>query len=656
MLRFLFAISLFSGIVLAGGMIWILDVVDLDHEQALDSIVDHTERDNTLIYARDGKMIAEVFSRYRIYVPWEEMPAMMIDAVLAIEDRNFFTHRGVDIKAMLRALWSNVKAGRVKQGASTITQQVVKNYSLNRKRTLQRKLKEIFLAVELERILPKEKILTIYLNNFFLGNRSYGVGAAARRYFGKKVQNLTLAETALIAGMFRAPGKYDPLRFPRAARRRQLQVLQAMAASGKIDSAQMHTAAREDLRFHPYRAPRLETAPHFVDYVIKKAATILDWPTIGDQGLRIHTTLDLDSQRQATKTIADVAKITKYKEVAAMEAALLSVDPLNGEILTMVGGRDYRQSKFNRTVQALRPPGSAFKPIVYSYALARGMTWNDVSLLAPISIEAYRPRERRGEFIKETTLYRSFYKSLNLPVIDLAKKFGVKRIIEHAQQLGIESQLKEEAGTVLGGSDLRMTEMAAAYAVFANAGVRTWQIAIRKITDRHGNVLYRAPAREERQAEVLSPQVSYMMTAAMQDVFRHGTASRYRNMHRWAAGKTGTSDGAKDNWFCGYSNERVTVVWVGKDDFSQNSRRTYGATVALPLWAKFMQAVTSPHARRGFAVPTGVVAARVNPRYGTLDAKGIRMYFPASKVPKKRYSPYEALSKNPEFRGFFKWN
>ena len=637
-------------------VIWLTDVVNFNHAQALDSIIDHTERDNTLVYARDGQVIAEVFSSYRIYVPWEEMPAVIIDAVLAIEDRNFFTHRGIDGKAMLRALWRNLKAGRIKQGASTITQQVIKNYSLTSKRTWQRKLKEIFLALELERILPKEKIIDIYLNNFFLGNRAYGVGAAARRYFGKKVQQLTLAEAAMIAGLFRAPGKYDPMRFPRVARQRQLQVLQAMAASSKIDNAQMHAAAMQELEFQYYRASRLETAPYFVDYVIKKAAAILNWPTIGDQGLRIHTTLDLPSQLQAKKIIANIDKITKYKEVADMEAALLSIDSLNGEILTMVGGRDYQRSKFNRTVQAQRPPGSAFKPIVYSYALARGMTWNDVSLLAPISIDAYRPQERRNEFIKETTLYRSFYKSLNLPVIDLTKKFGIKRIIKYAHQFGITSQLKEEAGTALGSSDLRMTELAAAYAVFANAGMRTAQIAIRKITDRHGNDLYTAPSSEERQVEVISSQISYMMTAAMQDVFKHGTASRYHDMHRWAAGKTGTSDGAKDNWFCGYSNERVTVVWVGKDDFSRNSRRTYGATVALPLWVKFMQAVTPPHTRRGFVVPTSVVAARVNPRYGTLDAKGIRMFFPVGKVPTKSYSPYEALSKNRDFRGFFKWN
>ncbi len=656
-MRYLVALSLFAGIVLSVCVVWITDIVDFNHAQALDSVIDHTQRDNTLVYARDGQVIAEVFSRYRIYVPWEKMPALIIDAVLASEDRNFFNHNGIDSKAMLRAFWHNLKAGGIKQGASTITQQVIKNYSLTSKRTLRRKIKEIFLAIELERILSKEKILDIYLNNFFLGNRSYGVGAAARRYFGKKVQQLTVAEAAMIAGLFRAPGKYDPMRFPRAARQRQLQVLQAMAASGKIDNQQMHDAARQDLKFQLYRAPRIEIAPHFVDYVIKRAASILSWPTIGDQGLRIHTTLDLSHQRQATEIIADIDKITKYKEAAEMEAALLSIDPRSGEILTMVGGKDYRRSKFNRTVQALRPSGSAFKPIVYSYALSHGMAWNDVSLLAPISIDAYRPREQRSEFIKETTLYRSFYKSLNLPVIDLTKKFGIKRIIAHAQRFGITSPLKEEAGTALGSSDVRMTEMATAYAVFANLGIRTAQIAIRKITDRHGEVLYTAPSRKERQANVLSAQVSYMMTAAMQDVFRHGTARRYRNMHRWAAGKTGTSDEAKDNWFCGYSRERVTVVWVGKDDFSQNSRRTYGATVALPLWAKFMQAVTPPQTRRGFAVPRGLIAARVNPRYGTLDNKrGVRMFFPVGKVPTRHYSPYEALSKNRDFRGFFKWN
>lgn len=655
-LRCLLALALFVMVLLGSYVLLMTDVISFDRAGELDSIIDHTERDNTLVFARDGQVIAEVFSRYHIYVPWEKMPQVIIDAVLAIEDRSFFSHHGIDFKAMLRALWRNLKAGSVRQGASTITQQVVKNYSLSHKRVMRRKLKEIMLAIELERILPKEKILTIYLNNLFLGNRSYGVGAASRRYFGKTVQQLTLAEAAMLAGLFRAPGKYDPMRFPVAARRRQLQVLQAMLVSGKIDNEQLQMALRQELRLKPYRTPRLEIAPHFVDYVIKRAATLLDWPTIGDQGLRIHTTLDLNSQRQANAIIRDVTKITKYKEVGEMEAALLSVDPLNGEIMTMVGGRDYRKSKFNRAVQALRPPGSAFKPIVYSYALAQGMAWNDVNLIAPIAIAAYRPRERRGELIKETTLYRSFYKSLNLPVIDLAAKFGTRRIIAHARTFGIKSALKEEAGTVLGGSDLRMTEMAEAYAVFANAGVRTEQIAISRITDRYGNLLYSAPPSEERQQLVITPQVSYLLTAAMQDVFKHGTARRYHDLHRWAAGKTGTSDGAKDNWFCGYSNERVTVVWLGKDDFSQSSRRTYGATVALPIWVKFMQAVTSAGGRRGFVVPTGVVAAQVNPRYGTLDAKGIRMYFIEGKTPNRSYSSYEALSKNPDFRGFFKWN
>ena len=655
-LRLLLALAFFAVIMLGVCLAWMTDIVTFDREHALDSIIDHTTRDNSLVYARDGQLLAEIFSRYRIYVPWEKMPQVVIDAVLAIEDRNFFTHHGIDGKAMLRALWHNLKASAIKQGASTITQQVIKNYSLSHKRTLQRKLKEILLAIELERIMPKEKILTIYLNNLFLGNRSYGVGAAARRYFAKTVQELTLAEAAMLAGLFRAPGKYDPVRFPVRARHRQLQVLQAMAASGKINKEQMETAALQKLQFRPYQTPRLEAAPYFVDYVIKKAATILGWPTIGDQGLRIYTTLDMHGQQQATKIVTNVAKITRHKEVADMEVALLSVDPLNGEITTMVGGKDYRRSKFNRTVQARRPPGSVFKPIVYSYALARGMTWNDVSFVAPIAIDAYRPRERHGEFIKETTLYRSFYKSLNLPVIDLVKKFGIERIIAHARQLGIESHLKEEAGTALGGSDIHMTEIAAAYAVFANGGVRTQQIAIRKITDRYGTELYRAPALPERQTRALSQQVSYMMTAAMQDVFKHGTASRYRGLHRWAAGKTGTSDGAKDNWFCGYSNELVTVVWVGKDDFSQSTHRTNGATVALPVWAKFMSAVTTATAQRGFAIPTGVVAARVNPRYGNLDNKGIRMFFPAHKVPTRSYSPYEALSKNPDFRGFFRWN
>ena len=647
------AISVFAGLLLGVCLIWAADLVIPDRDEALDGILDHHDRDNTLVFAREGELIAEVFSEYRIYVPYSEIPQTLINAVLAIEDRNFFTHRGFDLQAMFRALIHNLKVRRISQGASTITQQVVKNYSLSRKKKFRRKIKEILLAIELERVMSKERILTIYLNNLFLGNRSYGAEAAAYSYFGKPLHKLNLAESAMIAGLFRSPSKHDPTRFPQLAKKRQRQVLQAMVETGHITASEMQQAASEPLTFQRYRrARRGQSAPYFVDHVVKRAADILQWPTVSDQGLRIYTTLDLVSQKQASHIVANMDKLRVATK--GMEVALLSVNPNTGEILTMIGGRDYRKSKFNRTLQALRPPGSAFKPIVYSYALSQGISWHDINFIAPIAIDAYRPRERRQEFLKETTLYRSFYKSLNLPVIDLTKKFGLKHIITHAHNLGIDTPLKDEMGTVLGGSDLRMIEMANVYSVFANTGFLVTPIAITRIEDRAGKVLYIAPQLAERRRQVLSEQISYLMTVAMKDVFRRGTASHYQGFSRWAAGKTGTSDEGRDSWFCGYSRDRVTVVWLGKDDFSPNSKHTFGATVALPVWAEFMATVTKPSLRRDFPIPTGVVAARVNPRYGHLDASGIRMYFLVGRAPTRKHSPYEALSKNPDFRGFFK--
>ena len=650
--RFLLALLVFSGIIVGICLVWMSDTIILDKNNALDTIINHDDRDNTVIYARDQQIIAEVFSEYRVYVPYEEMPQLLIDAVLAIEDRKFFVHHGFDLKAIARAFLHNLKARAIQQGASTITQQVIKNYSLSKKKKFHRKIKEILLAIELERILPKEKILNIYLNNLFLGNRSYGVGAAAKRYFSKHVNQLDLAEIAMIAGLFRAPSKHDPTRFFARAKVRQHQVLSAMVATGKITTHQYQQAYDQELTIHRHTDHRSATAPYFVDHVIKQAATLLQTTNIKDRGLRIYTTLDLASQKQANKLTND--KIFSQPEMKHLEMALLSIDPKKGEILTMVGGRNYQRSKFNRTVQALRPPGSSFKPLVYSYALTKGMSWNDVNFVAPISIDSYRPREHHGELIKETTLYRSFYKSLNLPVIELGKKFGIKSIIDHAYSFGIKTKLKEEMGTVLGGSDIYMTELANIYAVFANRGKLIKPIAIKKITDRHGKVIYRAPTPVQRQQPVISEQISYLLTAAMQDVFRRGTASRHHGFYRWAAGKTGTSDEAKDNWFCGYSNDRVTIVWLGSDDFSQkNARKIYGATVALPIWAKFMNSVTKQ--RHGFAIPPGIVASQVNPRYGHLDKNGIRMYFRRKNQPTRKHSAYEALSKNPNFRAF-KWN
>ena len=636
---FAFCMLLF-GICLA----WVADTVADRQSNALDSIVNHRDKDNTRIYSSNGKMIAEVFSEFSIYVPYTDIPQIMIDAVIAIEDRNFFRHSGIDLKAVFRALMQNLKKSKITQGGSTITQQLVKNYSLTRERTLQRKVKEMFLSFELERILPKEQILTVYLNNLYLGNRAYGIGAAAGRYFGLPLAKLNTAELVMIAGLFRAPNKDNPLHSLERAKQRQQQVLQALLASGKITAHKKSEIEQMPLRFKDYVPKRLNIAPYFVDHVIKETEKILNVTSIKDQGYRIHTTLDLTKQLQANNITKDIDTITPNAK--GMEIGLISVNPHNGHILAMIGGRDYRHSKFNRAMQSLRQPGSAFKPVVYSYALVKGITWSDMAFVAPVSVDEYRPREQSNEIMRETTLYRSFYKSLNLPVVELGNKLGIKNITRYAKKFGIKTKLKDELGTVLGSSEIRLNEMANIYSVFANAGKLTKQSAITKIIDRHGEILY----------ELEPEKISFLITSAMQDVFHRGTASKYRHFHAWAAGKTGTSDGARDNWFCGFSNDLVTIVWLGKDSNANNTSSAFGSTVALPIWATYMSKAVNMKSRQGFDIPDGVVAARVNPRFGNIDPKGVLMYFLHGKIPSNKRSPYQSLTEKQEYRGLFQWN
>ncbi|MDE3269986.1 MAG: PBP1A family penicillin-binding protein [Pseudomonadota bacterium] len=653
-LRMFLTVAVFGVLLFGICLAWLADTMIARHSDALDAIVNHQDKDNTRIYANDGKVIAEVYSEFSVYVPYAEIPQIMIDAVIAIEDRNFFQHAGFDVKAVLRAAIQNLKKTKITQGGSTITQQLVKNYSLTRERTWQRKIKEVFLAFELERILPKEQILAVYLNNLYLGNRAYGIGAAAGRYFGLPLAKLNAAELVMIAGLFRSPNRDNPQRSLARAKLRQQQVLQALLASGKITAHQKQSIERMPLRFKEYVPQRTSIAPHFVDHVIKESEKILNVSSIKDQGYRIHTTLDLNKQLLANRITQDIDTLTSVAK--GMEVGLISVNPRNGHILAMIGGRDYQQSKFNRATQALRQPGSAFKPIVYSYALMNGIAWSDMAFVAPVSVDEYRPREQRNEIMRETTLYRSFYKSLNLPVVELGNKLGIKRVIKHAQRFGINTALKDELGTVLGSSEIRITEMANIYSVFANAGKLTRQSAITKIIDRHGKTVYQLKPATDRTDTIISEQISFLMTSAMQDVFHRGTASKYRRFHTWAAGKTGTSDAARDNWFCGFSSDLVTIVWLGSDSNASNSGSAFGATVALPIWAAFMAKAVPPQARQGFDVPDGVDVAKVNPRFGNIDSKGVRMYFLHGKVPSNKHSPFQSLTEKQEYRGLFKWN
>ena len=672
-LRTMFVLGL--AITIGGGIfgyLWVseLGLFDVTDDQ-LSTIVNLKPEDNSLVYDRDGKKIGEFFNTYNIYIPYNKLPKNMIDAIIAIEDRNFWTHEGFDPKGIMRAALSKLKGDRIEQGASTITQQVVRHYLLPKEKTIQRKLKEISLSWHLEKKLTKEKILEIYVNNMFLGNGSYGVGAASFRYFGKPLNKLKLNEMALIAGLFQSPSRYNPSRHPKLAKKRQTLVLKSMYAAKMLNFPQTQKNIKEKLEYKDYQPINTTTAPYFIDYIKDQSQTILkaQGKNVDSQGLRIYTTIDTKMQRLAEDAIAESKELLdqaqsrvgqvkdnkgKVKQ-ATLEAAVLSVDPKNGEILTMVGGRDYAKTKFNRTYQAMRSPGSAFKPIVFGLALEKKMKWSDVIYVSPVSINNYRPHTPDEDFLTETTMMRAFYRSMNTPTIEIGQKLGLGPVVEHAKKLGVRSPVKEEFGSMLGSSDLTMMDLARVYAAFANEGNLVEQISIRKIVDRDGKVLYKAPEVSQRTTRVMSPQIAYLMTQGMRAVLSMGTGYTSAKLSGIAAGKTGTSNDAADNWFCGYTNNHVAITWVGTDEHAPIQGDVTGGKLALPIWDRYLTKSFDIRKPLGFRAPSGLTTTFIHPKFGNRSPQGVRMYFLRGNEPEADSSALEVLSQSNEtsYRNLF---
>jgi 1A family penicillin-binding protein len=649
-----------SVLVFAGSIVWLdtLGVFDVD-ETKLQLLAMQKPKDNSLVFDRNGEKIGEYFSSYRVFIPFEKLPQSMINAIIAIEDRNFWDHKGFDPKGILRAGLAFLKTQRKKQGASTLTQQIVRHYYLTREKSIERKVKEIAISIQLERVLTKERILELYANSLFLGNGAYGVGAAAMRYFGKPGAKLATHEAALIAGLFQSPSRYNPSRYPQRARARQRKVLKAMYHAGYLSAEETKAELRKTLDYHVYKSLNAQIAPWFVDYVKDRAEELLGPQSrgINNNGLRIHTTLDSQLQKYAEQAMAsvepllqetqkDVATLRKgnRREPANLEAAIISLNPQTGEILALMGGRDYAKSQFNRPIQALRSPGSAFKPVVYSLALERGKKWSDVIFVSPVSINNYRPSNMGDkDYLTETTLLRAFYKSMNTPTIELGQEFGLDLVLEQAKKLGVRTPLKREFGTLIGSSDVTMLDMARIFATFANYGRQVDEIAITKIMDRKGKVLYAANSVEDRSRQALSKQVAYLMQQAMRNVLIRGTGHDAQHLSAFAAGKTGTSNRSTDNWFCGFTSNLVTIAWVGTDEHVAIHGNATGGRLALPIWDRLMSdfiKVSQPH---GFLRPQGVVSHRVHPRYGHKSKDGIPMYFLRGNEPDSNTSGIDVM-------------
>ena len=640
------------------------------NDQDIALLTTYKSNDMSLVFDKSGQKIGELYSQYRIYIPYDALPKDMIKAIIAIEDKKFFTHHGVDTSAIVRAIVSRIKGSSSRQGASTITQQVIRYFLLTQEHTFERKVREMALALFLEQRLTKRQIFEIYVNSCFLGNGAYGVGAAAKRYFNKNIGELTLGEAALIAGLFQSPSRYNPMKFPTQAKRRQKQVIAAMLHGKFIDRPTARKIASQPLVYSATEPSSNSVAPYFIDYVASEAEQILNVSAIRNQGLRIYTTLDADLQKLAGETISRAAPMFSRAEhdlpaavhylgdhsdagESRVESGLIATDPRDGHILAMVGGRDYNASQFNVTYQAKRQPGSAFKPVVFSLALDNGFKWSDLLYISRIAIDDYRPQNFSNQFGTETSMLRAFYSSINTAAVEVGGKLGLKKILERAASLGIRSPLKEEAGTMLGGSEVTMLDMATMYGTFATLGTRTNLVAITRITDHDGRDLYVAPTPEQRSKAVLSPQTGYLMFQGMKAVLDYGTGARSRGISPWAAGKTGTSNNSKDNWFCGFTPNIVTIVWVGTDNKLGLAGSATGASMALPLWDGFMAKALALHASPAYEEPPGIVEHAVDPRYGNLDDNGIKMYFREGQEPRESKSDLKVISSTNAYRDMF---
>jgi len=573
---FTWAVIIFT--LLAGW--YYLDLPDVD--EALEA----TRRPTVTLVSADGQVLAARGDLYGIPVNLRDLPAALPDAVMATEDRRFRDHIGIDPIGVLRATVANVRAGRIVQGGSTITQQVAKNLFLTPERSLKRKFQELMLAFWLEHRFSKDQILTIYLNRVYLGAGTYGVDAAARRYFAKPAARLSTYEAAMLAGLLKAPSRYNPAANAEAAHKRTRQVLANMVAAGYLTQSQARAA--ENNRKRRIAAGSRRIGRHFADWVLDQVPSFV---SPGDRDVTVITTLDADLQRSAERRLARLIAGQGAKR-GADQAALLVLGA-DGAVIAMVGGRDYAKSQFNRVTQAKRQPGSAFKPFVFTAGLEAGLTPKTVMEDAPVEIGGWKPKNYDGGYAGPLTLTQALANSVNTIAVKVARKAGAEKIVETARRFGITSDLEADLSLALGTGEVTLMELTTAYVPFANGGFAVWPYGIREIRDGSGGTLYKREGSGLGRAA--HPGRIAAMNAMLARVITEGTGKRAK-LARPAAGKTGTSQDFRDAWFIGYTSDRVAGVWFGNDAAKPTKGLTGGGLPAL-LWRDVM---TESH--RGLAV------------------------------------------------------
>ncbi len=539
-----------------------------------------TKKPGIVITSEDGEVIGSFGDVYGSYVNFDDMPESLVDAVIATEDRLFYYHPGIDPIGLARAMYANAKAGHVVQGGSTITQQVAKNVFLTPERSMSRKLREMLLAFKLEWSFTKNEIITIYLNRVYLGSGCFGVDAASKRYFGKQASEMTLSESAIIAGLLKAPSRFAPTNNPALSQKRAEQVIMNMADAGYITPEKALKARKEVPEALSGRKNLTESYLYFSDWVLEQLPEFIG--NITDD-IVVTTTLKQDWQVAADKAIAEVMDKDAEK-LNVSQAALISMTP-DGAIRAMVGGRDYSKSQYNRATQALRQPGSSFKMFVYLAGLEAGFTPDTVFDDAPITIGKWQPQNYDGKYAGEITMRYALAHSINTIAVQISQQAGLQSVVNVAKRLGIHSPLSPLPSIALGSTEATLLEMTTAYAHLAADGKAVKPYAISTIRTKLGNVIYQY--NPEPAATVIRADIVGQMNDMLSGVIQHGTGMK-ANIGRSAAGKTGTTSDYKDAWFIGYTPDAVTGVWVGNDNNAEMKKVT-GGTLPAPIWANFMK-------------------------------------------------------------------
>lgn len=621
MRRFLWIVGILVFLIIAGAGCGFIGATMSD----LPEVANVKPAASSQIYDVHGNLITTVHAtENRLPVKLSQVPKDLQNAFIATEDNRFYSHHGVDPIGIMRAIWVNIAHDGVAEGGSTITQQLARNAFLTQDRTLKRKIMEAMLAIRIEQYYTKQEILEMYLNQIYFGQGAYGVQAAAHVYFGKNVQDLDLAQSAMLAGLPQSPNYYSPLTNYKAGKARQAVVLGQMVKYDYIDQATADKAKDEDLglREKTEAAHSDNNASYFIDYVISEIAEKYGDDAVYKDGLKIYTTIDMKAQDAAVQAMHNLPNFyTDDKGLTQPQGALIAINPHNGYIVAMVGGRG--DDSFNRAVLAERQPGSAFKPFVYLAAIQDGMTPGTVMDDKKIEFNGWSPKNYEGTYSGQMTLRYALQHSVNTIAVQLADAVGMRKVLNLASSLGIttlDDSKDNNLAAALGGltNGVKPIDMAVAYGTLANGGVKVKPVAITKIVDRNGQVVEENSTEEQR---VVDPKYAYVITNMLESVMSGGTGGG-ASIGRPAAGKTGTTDESKDAWFVGYTPDLVAAVWMGDDYGIETLDGITGGTVPAVIWRDFMsQALNAMEIPASdFTVPPGA-ASIANQGYAPVAPK-----------------------------------